>query len=56
MVIGSTNLVALPNSGSTHNFIADHVVNTIGVHMQSVANEARVASLGLGHAMTIRIG
>lgn len=61
--IGSSSLVALLDSGSTHNFIADHVGAATGVLMRTrsglsvtVANSDHVTSFGLCRAMTVRIG
>lgn len=52
--IGSSSLIALLDSGSTHNFIAEDVVVTYGVSMRprsglnvTVANRDWVTSVGL---------
>lgn len=61
--IGSSTLVALLNSGSTHNFIAEDIMVAVGVLMRpqfglsvTVASGDRVTSLGLCRAMSVRIG
>lgn len=61
--IKHSSFIALLDSGSTHNFIADNVVAATGIFVRpylrlgiTVANGDRLTSLGLCRAMALRIG
>lgn len=63
MKVGNTELTALLDSGSTHNFIAEEAVTKAGVALQSrtgisvlVANSDRLTSSGRCLALPLRIG
>jgi hypothetical protein len=60
--VGTTELLALVDSGSTHNFIRDEVIGELGLKVRprpdmkvTVANGEKVTSAGIVHELPVSI-